>query len=69
MRVFHAGDALPDEITLSVFLMGPTLRSSAGPPAPSWRSEALATLKRLNFDGEIFVPECQGGEWPENYAA
>src|SRR5436305_1039813 len=52
MRVFHAGEPLPEEITHSVFLMGPTPRAHHG-PAESWRGEALRALEGLGFAGEV----------------
>jgi hypothetical protein len=58
----------------SIFLAGPTPRNSR---IPSWRPLALHTLSRLNFEGQVFVPETPGGgmsmeyeeqvEWEETY--
>lgn len=38
----------------SIFLAGPTPRSSA---VASWRPQALEILERLGFEGTVFVPE------------
>jgi 8-oxo-dGTP pyrophosphatase MutT (NUDIX family) len=62
MRVFHSDEALPQEMTCSVFLMGPTPRT---PDVPSWRIEALRILESSGFQGEVFVPEPRSGVWPE----
>jgi hypothetical protein len=47
-----------------IFLVGPTPRSDA---VPSWRPEALKILEELEFDGVVFVPEPENGEWPSHY--
>jgi 8-oxo-dGTP pyrophosphatase MutT (NUDIX family) len=62
--VFYANETLPQEMTCSVFLMGPTPR---GPVAsvPSWRIEALRILEALGFQGEVMVPEPRDGRWPD----
>jgi 8-oxo-dGTP pyrophosphatase MutT (NUDIX family) len=67
MRVFHAGGPLPEEITHSVFLMGPTRRARYG-PAESWRGEAIRILEGLGFAGEVFVPEPSDGRWADDYS-
>jgi hypothetical protein len=66
MRVFYATEVLPDEITYSVFLMGPTPRGEGG-LAASWRGEALRILAGLGFQGEVFVPEPRDGRWSSDY--
>ncbi len=38
----------------SIFLAGPTPR---GNKKPSWRTEAIAILEKLGFDGIVYVPE------------
>ena len=50
----------------SIFLAGPTPRSSA---VPSWRPYALSVLKRLGFDGDVYVPEAMGWSPHSNYNA
>jgi 8-oxo-dGTP pyrophosphatase MutT (NUDIX family) len=69
MRLFYAGEPLPEQINLSVFLAGPTPRAAPGPPVRSWRGDALLSLAELGFEGEVFVPEPRDGRWPEDYAA
>ncbi len=65
MNVCYAGEPLPEEITLSVFLAGPTPR--AGSQARPWRGEALRVLEALGFGGEVFVPEPRDGRWLDDY--
>jgi hypothetical protein len=38
----------------AIFLVGPSPRDSA---TPSWRPEAVETLKNIGFEGIVFVPE------------
>jgi 8-oxo-dGTP pyrophosphatase MutT (NUDIX family) len=66
MRVFYAKEAFPDEVTLALYLMGPTPRAQLG-VQPSWRAEALACLEELDFNGEVFVPEPRDGNWLGDY--
>ncbi|HIT22695.1 MAG TPA: nucleoside 2-deoxyribosyltransferase domain-containing protein [Candidatus Scybalousia intestinigallinarum] len=48
----------------SIFLAGPTPR---GENAISWRTEACQTLKNLDFDGIIYVPEYSTWKPKEDY--
>jgi 8-oxo-dGTP pyrophosphatase MutT (NUDIX family) len=68
MRVIYATEPLPDEVTCSVFLLGPTPRAGSG-PVPSWRPDALRELAGLGFRGEVFVPEPRDGNWPADYSS
>lgn len=40
----------------SIFLAGPTPRSKE---IPSWRKDAINILEQLNFNGIVYVPECE----------
>ena len=63
-----------DENEPSIFLAGPTPRNIR---VPSWRPLVLHTLSRLNFEGQVFVPEDPKGgismefeeqiEWEDTY--
>jgi 8-oxo-dGTP pyrophosphatase MutT (NUDIX family) len=53
MRIIHAGEPIPAGFPL-IFLAGPTPRDAA---TPSWRPEALDTLRRLGWTGGVLVPE------------
>jgi 8-oxo-dGTP pyrophosphatase MutT (NUDIX family) len=66
MRVFYAQDRFPEEITLTLFLMGPTPRTLEDARS-SWREEALSILQELGFGGEVFVPEPRDGRWADDY--
>lgn len=65
MRVFYAQEDFPEEISLTIFLMGPTPRTQEG--GASWRKGALRILQELGFRGEVFVPEPRDGQWAEDY--
>jgi 8-oxo-dGTP pyrophosphatase MutT (NUDIX family) len=67
MRVFYAHEQFPDEITLTLYLMGPTPRTPED--GSSWRPEALQLLQELGFDGEVFIPERRDGKPADDYAA
>jgi len=59
MQVVYYEDQAPDHLYKSVFLAGPSPRSS---DVASWRPEALALLERLGYDGVVFVPEWRKGK-------
>lgn len=54
MKVIYTGEPMPTSFAKSLFLAGPTPRSSM---FFSWREEALRILHQLNYDGVVFVPE------------
>jgi hypothetical protein len=54
MRVLTPDDRISDLQPRSIFLAGPTPRSS---DVKSWRPEALDYLRRTGFDGDVLVPE------------
>lgn len=63
MNIVYSQEELPKTITKSLFLLGPTPRSS---DVRSWRQDALKLLSELNYDGTVFVPEDRS--WLENEA-
>lgn len=63
MQVVYAQEPFPGQVTSSIFLAGPTPRSSA---VPSWRPLALALLETAGFTGVVFSPEPRGG-WNKDY--
>lgn len=65
MRVIYAEQAYPsfqDEQIL--FLVGPTPRN---PNVESWRPKALGILRDLGYDGLVFSPEPEDGNWSGDY--
>lgn len=40
----------------SIFLAGPVPRNSS---VESWRNEAIDILKKYNFNGLVYIPECE----------
>lgn len=69
MRTVYSGEPFPDSWTKSLFLAGPTPRSSE---VRSWRPGALRILQGCGYDGVVFVPENRDGSQPagsyEDYA-
>lgn len=53
-----------DSGTHSIFLAGPTPRSLKD---PSWRPDALKILERLDYKGQVFIPEWTVKEEHINY--
>jgi nucleoside 2-deoxyribosyltransferase/8-oxo-dGTP pyrophosphatase MutT (NUDIX family) len=64
MIPIYAREQLPTKMIRSIFLAGPTPRD---PEIPSWRPEALQILEELGYDGHVFIPEPQDGQWAKNY--
>lgn len=48
----------------SIFLAGPTPRSNL---VKSWRPDAIEILNKLNFDGDVFVPERSDRNYRQSY--
>lgn len=66
MKVVYATEAFPIRVTKTLFLAGPTPRSSE---VESWRPEALRLLEELGYDGHVFVPEPRDSKWHGDYMA
>jgi len=64
MEVIYATEKVPDTVNKSIFLAGPTPRSS---DVESWRNEALSYLKNKGFDGVVFIPEPRDQKWHKDY--
>lgn len=67
MQVVYTATAFPPSWTSALFLAGPSPRSFT--TLPSWRPRALAHLRARGYDGAVFVPEPESGDWPEDYEA
>ena len=65
MKIVYAQEALPETITKSIFLVGPTPRSDN--PVDSWRPKMLEILASSGYDGHVFVPEPREGKWNQDY--
>lgn len=59
MQVVYSGQEAPNQFSKSIFLVGPTPRST---DVKSWRPEALENLKNQKYDGVVFVPEYENIE-------
>ncbi len=53
MHLFFSDDPIPEVVTKSIFLAGPSPRTKN---EKEWRKEAIELLKKYNFDGEVFIP-------------
>lgn len=58
MQIVWSLEDLPRHTKKIIFLAGPTPRSKK---VKSWRPEALKILKKLGYDGHVFVPESKNG--------
>src|SRR5690349_16761700 len=61
----YAHQPFPTKVSKTLFLAGPSPRNDA---VKSWRYEALDILRRLGFDGHVFIPEASDGVWKKDYA-
>jgi hypothetical protein len=59
MKLIYANHPPLEPGHKSIFLVGPTPRSS---DVPSWRPRAIEILKEYNFDGRVLIPETESGE-------
>jgi 8-oxo-dGTP pyrophosphatase MutT (NUDIX family)/nucleoside 2-deoxyribosyltransferase len=59
MIEIHSREDIPQSLTKSIFLAGPTPREKK---ELGWREEALTILRELGYDGVVFVPENRDNE-------
>lgn len=64
LKVVYAKEELPTEVVKSIMLCGPTPRNLE---TKSWRPEAIELLKKLGYDGHVFVPEPRNGKFAGDY--
>jgi 8-oxo-dGTP pyrophosphatase MutT (NUDIX family) len=60
MKIIYYNKEMPEKMTKSLFLMGPSLRR--GQEGTSWRKDAIQILSDVGFDGVIFYPENENDE-------
>jgi hypothetical protein len=53
MNIIYSDKSIPKQITKSIFLAGPSPRELN---VHDWRIEAVEYLKKINFDGTLFIP-------------
>jgi len=53
MKLYFSDQALPNTVTKSIFLAGPSPRSA---DVYDWRHDALKYLEQIGFDGEVLIP-------------
>jgi len=64
LQVVHSPEELPETITSTVFLAGPSPRKEGD---PNWRIEAIESLRRAGYMGTVIAPVPRDGEWPRDY--
>jgi 8-oxo-dGTP pyrophosphatase MutT (NUDIX family) len=64
MEIVYTGEEIPDKISKSIFLAGPSLRPDQIYEMESWRKDAFQILEDKGFDGTIFCPENR--DWKMN---
>lgn len=67
MQIIYTGEEMPEKITKSLFLAGPSLRPGQENELSSWRQEALQILSDKNFDGVVFIPETRDGKFGDGF--
>lgn len=65
MDIVYAGEEMPEKITKSIFLAGPTPRNRD--EQESWRPDAIEILKDKGFEGTVFIPEPRNGQFKHSY--
>lgn len=60
MHLVYSLEEPPHSFNKSLFLAGPTPRSSE---VASWRPQALEILGKLNYDGVVFIPENRNNDF------
>lgn len=64
IMITNFSDEIVMRTTNSIFLAGPTSRTL--PYESSWRKEATSILKRMGFDGVVYIPEYGHGKFDES---
>jgi len=64
LQVVHSPEDLPETITSTVFLAGPSPRKEGD---ANWRLEAIEALRRAGYDGVVLAPVPRDGHWPRDY--
>lgn len=54
MKTIFANQSIPNSVSNSLFIAGPSPRQAE---VKSWRPEALELLEKFNFPGTVFIPE------------
>lgn len=67
MEVIYAYEKMPEKVTKSLFLAGPTPRNSE--EVSSWRPDALKILEDKGYDGVVYIPEPRDGKFSKDYDA
>lgn len=66
MTIVYVPGNPPETFKNSIFLAGPSPRDSSH---PNWRPEALKLLEEIGYDGVVFIPLVENGDWRHGYDA
>lgn len=67
MQIVYTGEEMPEKITKSLFLCGPSLRPGQENKMISWRQDAIKILEDKGFDGVVFNPEVRDMKFDDNF--
>jgi 8-oxo-dGTP pyrophosphatase MutT (NUDIX family) len=67
MEVVYTGEEMPEKVSKSLFLAGPSLRPGQEKNMTSWRQDALKILEDKGFDGVVFSPEPRDMKFDKNF--
>jgi hypothetical protein len=66
MKIFYVGAKGADPAIKSIFLAGPSCRNKN---QEHWRPGAITLLQELGYDGHVFSPLTEEGDWLGDYTA
>lgn len=67
MQVIYYKEEMPDKITSSIFLAGPSLRPENKDNNESWRKAAIQILEDKGYNGIVFCPENRDGDFDDDH--
>lgn len=68
METVYTNEEMPETLTKSIFLAGPSLRPGQEEEMTSWRKGALKYLEDSGFTGTVFVPENRDGKFEKDFS-
>jgi len=67
MQVIYYKEEMPDKVTSSIFLAGPSLRPENKGDNESWRKAAIRILEDKGYNGIVFCPENREGNFDDDH--
>jgi len=65
MQIIYAPEEVPQTMSKSLFLAGPSPREKTH---PNWRIEALTLLENFGYNGTVFIPLPEDGVFTHSYS-